>query len=115
MKLGLVLIFYLIFIGSCTYHNEEDILGTVDCVTIPASFHHQIEPLIKNNCALSGCHIPGGQFPDLTDITQIQDFAGLIKIRTSNRTMPPDNSGKTLSKVEIDQFSCWVDSGALTN
>ena len=115
MKKSIFHIILLFFIGSCTYDNEEDLFKDVDCTSDPPSFSTHIGPLLQTNCAVSGCHVAGNQFPDLTNFNHVKDFALLIKQKTSNRTMPPPESGRVLSKAQIDQISCWVDSGALNN
>ncbi|CAN5347669.1 hypothetical protein BH23BAC1_BH23BAC1_08350 [soil metagenome] len=115
MKRYLIFIILFIFWGSCTYDNEEDVFGIDNCTTDPVTFTNHIDPILKANCALPGCHVSGRQIPDLTDLNQIQNSAIQIKHRTSNRTMPPPESGKNLTRSEIEQISCWVDSGAIND
>lgn len=100
---------------SCTYDNEEDLLGALNCDENPSSFSLNVQPLVEQNCAVSGCHVPGGQLPDLTNFSSIQQNSFLIKNRIENRTMPPPQSGKQLSEQEIHTISCWVDNGAANN
>jgi len=110
------IVFGLTIMGfSCVYDNAEELYDQKDCTDNDISFIQNIEPIISTNCAVSGCHINGGQIPTLTTYEQISSNAGLIKIRTSNGTMPPSNSGYNLTQEEIDDIACWVDAGAPSN
>lgn len=75
------------------------------------SFSASISTIIKNECAVSGCH-NGTRFPDFRVFKNVHDNAGRIKTLTGNRTMP---QGGTLTQEEIDMIACWVDDGALEN
>lgn len=75
------------------------------------SYATTIGPLIANNCAVTGCHA-GSQPPDLRTLTNIQQYAERVKVRTANGSMP---LGRTLTQAENDAIACWVDDGALNN
>lgn len=75
-----------------------------------ATFGH-VELIVQSNCAISGCH-NGSQAPDLRGTTNIIGSAGRIKLRTSNRSMPPSGD---LTDEEIASIACWVDDGASGN
>lgn len=75
------------------------------------SFETSISPIIKNKCAVSGCH-NGTQAPDFRVFKNIHDNAAQVKTLTGNRTMPQQGS---LTQNEIDLIACWVDDGALQN
>lgn len=104
-------------ISSCAYDNAEDLYGIRECFPgdSGASFSLSIAPIIDANCAVTGCHINGQQQPTLISYEQISSYAGKIKLRTSNGTMPPPESGNRLEQLEIDKIACWVDDGALDN
>ena len=70
-----------------------------------------IQPIIENNCAVSGCH-DGSIAPNFTSEATIRDRASRIQARTSARSMPPPSSGRTLTAAQIEEISCWVTSGA---
>lgn len=101
--------------GSCAYDNAEELYGEQKCPPVGTSFSQTIHPIIDANCAISGCHVNGQQLPTLENFTQISSNAAKIKTRTSNGTMPPSTSGKSLSPEEIDAIACWVESGAPDN
>ena len=75
------------------------------------SFSASISEIIKNNCAVSGCH-SGSQFPDFRVFKNIHDNASQIKTLTGNRTMPLNGN---LTQTQINAIACWVDDGALDN
>jgi hypothetical protein len=76
------------------------------------SYATQIKTIISANCAKSGCHDAGAGSRNWTDFTNLKAHAASVKIRTANRTMPPDNP---LSQADIDLIGCWVADGALNN
>jgi len=100
---------------SCAYDNIEDLYGENICPPNGTSFSQTIAPIIDSNCAISGCHVNGQQLPTLESYEQISANSGKIKTRTSNGTMPPPNSGLSLTIDEIAAIACWVDSGAPEN
>lgn len=104
-------------LSSCAYDNAEDLYGKKECLPEDpgASFSLSIAPIIDSNCAVSGCHVSGQQQPTLLSYEQISSNAERIKSRTSDGTMPPPESGLRLDQSEIDDISCWVDSGAPDN
>jgi hypothetical protein len=75
------------------------------------SFKNSISDIIKNDCAVSGCH-NGTRFPDLRTLSSIQSNAASIKSKTANKSMP---KGSSLSQDQIDKIACWVNDGALDN
>ncbi len=104
-------------ISSCAYDNAEDLYGKKECLPGDpgTSFSLSIAPIIDSNCAISRCHVNGQQQPAFLTYEQISFFAGKIKSRTSNGTMPPPESGNRIEQLEIDKIACWVDDGAPDN
>lgn len=70
-----------------------------------------VNPIIEENCAISGCH-SGAVFPNLTDTNAIIQNADNIRSRTTSRSMP---LGGSLTQTQIDAIACWVDDGANNN
>lgn len=103
-------------LAACSDDNEEDLLDdgddTDDCGAETVSLADDIEPIIASNCAVSGCHVTGSQFPDFTQKQNIISHASSIRTRTSNGSMPPPQSGRSLSSEQISKISCWVENGA---
>lgn len=75
------------------------------------SYATSIAPIIKNSCAINGCH-NGSRFPDFRVFKNIHDNASKIKKVTADGSMPPEGS---LTQAEINMIACWVDDGAPEN
>lgn len=101
------------FLFGCAMDNEEELANKMPCGEV--SFATDIQPIIQTNCAVSGCHVPGTGLPDYTDKQVIFSLANKIKTYTSQRIMPPADSGIILTQEEIDLIACWVDDGAQDN
>lgn len=82
-------------------------------ITTGVSLSADIQPIIQNNCAVTGCH-SGSQPPNFTDKQNILNNASRIKSRTSAGSMPPSGR-EDLTEQEIALIACWVDDGALDN
>jgi hypothetical protein len=76
------------------------------------SYKDDIKEIISTNCAKSGCHDAGSGSRNWTDFNKLKSNAANVKLRTANRTMPPDFP---LSQEDIDKIGCWVDDGAIDN
>ena len=100
---------------SCAWDNAEELYGKAECLPGSVSFSQTVKPIIKSNCAVNGCHVNGQQRPTLELYDQIGAQADRILERTSNGTMPPSSSGKSLTQFEINAIACWVNDGALDN
>lgn len=86
-------------------------MATVD--EIPEVFYaNQIRPIIDNNCQISGCHGSNSSIPSWETYDDVKAKAELIKIRTSDKSMPPSGG---LSNDDIQLISDWVDQGAPNN
>lgn len=111
VKLSLSLLVVILF-NSCASDNIEELYGLPDFVCDPkqVSFSSVIQPIIQTNCAISGCHVPGPVRANFQDVNQIKFNAVEIKQRTQSLDMPRGSG--SLSQEEIDQITCWVDSGA---
>jgi hypothetical protein len=77
------------------------------------SYSGVINTILQNNCTSSGCHGTNSSNGDWTNYAKVKDKASLIKIRTSDKTMPI--GGNSLTDTEIQLIACWVDDGALNN
>jgi len=114
LNLNIKLFFYsiiIIFLSTSCEYNVEEVSNIDETSCDPAiSFINDVKPIIDNNCI--ECHIPGNQFPDLTNYNSIRNNANSIKIQVTNRTMP---IGGSLTNEEIELIKCWIDNGALNN
>lgn len=89
--------------SGCEITLEATISSTIS--------YANIETIISNSCAVSGCHA-GNVSPDFRVKNNILNNANAIKSRTGSQSMPPSSSGITLTPNEIDAIACWVDDGA---
>jgi hypothetical protein len=89
------------------------------------TFHKDVEPILQKSC--QSCHSPGSIAPfSLVTYEDAQAVAGLMKVRTSDRTMPPWGAFETdeckpthpwrkdlrLSDQEIATIAAWSAAGA---
>ncbi len=99
---------------SCYYDVEEELypdLGT--CNTEALTYENGIKPLIDNNCATSGCHLPGQQPPALSTFQEVSGSISRLNVRAvEDKTMPPSGP---LSNCSIDQLRVWIAAGAPEN
>lgn len=103
-------------LGGCYYDKVEKLYPSqaVDCSSIQVSYAADVAPVIKNNCATTGCHNSAGAGSTVLQ-TYAQVFAKreLINQRTLvTRSMPPAGS---LNSNEIKILYCWIAAGAPDN
>jgi hypothetical protein len=111
-----------IIVGACSKGSNGNDGGSLpppppppsSCSTISAKFSADVNPIIQNSCAISGCHGNGsGNGPGpLVTFDQIKNAASQIKTAVVSRSMP---LGGALSNAQIQIISCWVDNGSVNN
>lgn len=106
----IITLFFAVTLNSCYYDNEEYLYGKESCDT-PISFKNDVQPIILQSCATTGCHSDVTS-PIFTDYNSISSKANRIVFRTGNGTMPPNGP---LTFEELQKISCWVEQGALDN
>lgn len=114
----LLLLISLACLASCTSDSEEDLLPNQggDLCATNISFQNEVNAIITTNCAIPGCHNGDiGASRNWTVFSNVQNSAQAIRSRTGARTMPPSNSGITLSDAQISTIACWVEQGAQNN
>jgi uncharacterized membrane protein len=112
-------IFLVIFLKSCVSDSEEDINPSIPdeemCAEV-ISFAGEIQPVINMGCIIPACHNGDlGSSLDYSDFETFQSRAVQVKNRVNSGSMPPPNSGITLTDEEKELISCWVDQGAQNN
>jgi hypothetical protein len=95
--------------------SEGCATNTSFTLTTGTSFENNIKAILETNCAIAGCHVAGTGRPNFTQFAEVKSWAATIKTRTSDKSMPPAGSGKSLTADEIAAIACWVDDGALQN
>jgi hypothetical protein len=82
------------------------------------SFSNDVEPIIMNSCAVSGCH--SGASPannmDFTNYDNIYLHRDLIRKSVRHESgVTPMPIGPELSADQVVAISCWVSQGAPNN
>lgn len=101
----------LLALVSCEWENEEALFAEPEACAEPLTFVTHIAPIIQTNCAVSGCHIAGGQPPALDSYEKVKAHGANVLQEIQSGNMPPSSSGKSLSEEEIKQIACWVKQG----
>ena len=114
--LSVLMFFAILVMTACTYENEEELFGTIEpdpgSEPVVVNLSSQVIPIVNSNCAVSGCHVAGVQFPNLLIKANIISNASSIKSRTQSGNMP---RGGTLSLAEKNLIKNWVDQEAKDN
>lgn len=103
---------------SVTVRDADDCSQVISATVVRGesgvTYSGDIKSIIQTNCAITGCHVAGGQSPNFTQFANVKAAAGAIKSRTGARSMPP--AGRPdLSQSAINEIACWVDDGAKDN
>jgi uncharacterized membrane protein len=99
------------------YYDKAELLytGKINCPSVSAKFSTDVQPIVQNKCATSGCHNASGGAGGtvLETYAQIAAKADRINQRcVVDKTMP--TSGPLLP-AEIAALKCWIDSGTPNN
>lgn len=94
------------------------------CETVDATYDGQVKEIINTSCALSGCHVSGGDGPgDYTSYTGLEGWltdSGIREYVVVLRNdpingMPPnwdENPGpQDLTEEQFQIMKCWIDAG----
>mgnify|MGYP001585805599 CR=1 FL=1 len=133
MKYFIAIVILSVSLMACESENEEDLFSplTTDPIQMPmdttssdttttdttgnqltVSFARDVQPIISANCATSGCHVSGVQFPSLETYADISSRRNRVNARITANTMPP---GRPLSRSAKDIISAWIAEGATNN
>jgi uncharacterized membrane protein len=115
----LMLVTLIVVSASGCYYDKAELLyggkSTINCTTVSAGFNADVSPIIKNKCAITGCHDAGSASGGavLVTYTQIAALSARVYQRcVITKDMP--TSGP-LPAGEIAAIKCWIDSGAPNN
>lgn len=120
--LASVILFFVLFLSSC----RNDPVISPDEPTV--YFQEQVYPIIKSNCAISGCHSAAsheeGPVLDtydniMADVVPYQPsksklWRAITRNSPIQQSMPP-NSREPLSTQQINLISIWILQGAENN
>jgi hypothetical protein len=106
----------VLFLTACYYDNEEELYGGKPCNVVTVSFSKDIMPLIQTECAISGCHVQGGNgngiFDNYQNVKAKVDNGSLRNRVIIQRDMPPSGP---LSNCQIAYIEEWINQGAPNN
>ena len=85
---SVLLFFAMIFILIGCTKTTTVVLNPGSEITTEMSFSKDIVPIFSKNCALAGCHVPGGKVPDLTEANAFQS----LTVGNYVKAQDPDNS-----------------------
>jgi len=85
--LSAIVVSLVIAISGC-YKSTTIVVNPGSAITTTVSFSNDILPIFSKNCALSGCHVPGGKSPDLSAANAFTSLAQGSYIKAND----PDNS-----------------------
>lgn len=111
----------LVLSQGCYYDNEEELyefedqLNAANCDDVDMSFTDDIFPIIQGNCAITGCHVTGGNGILLENYNTVKakvDDGTFRQQAVDAQTMPPT---QPLTSCQVDQIESWLNAGALNN
>jgi len=107
-----------IVVSSCTKHSGADATPapqSSNCSDV--KFSTTVKPIIEGNCAISGCHVPGGAPGDFTTFSDISSKvqSGVFKARVIDGTPSYMPASGRLPNDQIAKIQCWLDAGAPNN
>ena len=94
----------MLFMGSCTYDINPE-------CNISSAEDRYIKSFISNKCV--GCHSSTGYYPNLSEITQIENNINNIIDRIDRDPGEPGfmpEGGNRLADCEIDSIIAWRDN-----
>ena len=111
-------VFGCVLLSSCYYDIEED-LYPEGCETPQVvSFEANVQPIVDLNCAVSGCHVDGGEAPGVLSSYQgVKDFvnSGDFEFRVFNSPDDPMPPSGELGECDQELILRWINQGALDN
>lgn len=99
---------------GCYYDNEEELYPITDSTEI--TYTKNIQPIIANNCAIPGCHVPGGSgsgdFTSYSGVKAKVDNGTFHQRVIVEKTMPPAGP---LGNNQLQILEKWINAGAPNN
>lgn len=106
-----------IFLIGCYYDKEEELYPTGGCDTTDVTFTVDVQPILNESCALSGCHDAATKSfgHDLSNydgtVTAVNSnrFLGAINQEAGFNAMPKNM--QKLDDCSIAIISAWINAG----
>lgn len=102
----------MLLVAGCYYDIGEDLYpngANAPCDASPDTYSLKIKTILTKNCAIAGCHVAGGESPDLSDSTIVYDKIDRIKVRAIDIKDMPKSA--PLSTCDIKALQNWIDGG----
>lgn len=122
MKKTLVLFTFIALLAtSCYYDNAEELYGNQNqvCDVSAVTYSQDVNAIIVQNCAYSGCHLnPDAQAGlDFSTHATVQANSAAIKDRINRPagTVGAMPTSGPMSACNIEKVTTWIDQGALNN
>lgn len=117
--MGLILFGGFATSTGCYYDVQSELYPDHYCDTSNTAYTIAIQPIMQSDCALPGCHVPGGTGTgDFTTydglLPQVSNGAVVASIQGTGGISPMPPSGK-LSDCDIRKIVLWVNAGAQNN
>ena len=101
-------------------NNPPDTIVYVNpdpCSPDTVYFQNTILPMINSSCSMNGCHDSNGSgdASPYTTYGQIRGDRNSMLSEMLQGSMPPWNSGITMTDEQIAQFQLWIQQGARNN
>lgn len=121
------LLFFMLIISVVTACKKDYFMAAPADLNTSVSFSQDISPIFVADCAMGGCHAPGGPKPDLSPAVAVDQLLGLAYVDTTqapeksilyvrmidtSKPMPP--AGK-LSSEKLNKVLAWIKQGAQNN
>lgn len=104
--------------ASCYKDNREELYpGQTTCDTTSVTWTTDIQPVIQQNCSVSGCHDAATASGGVT----LSTYAGVKTIADNGRLLAVTTSGsmpKNATKLDnctLNKLTKWVNSGSPQN
>jgi hypothetical protein len=103
--------------SSCYKDNKASMYpSSATCDTTTVTWTSDIQPLVNNSCATSGCHDASGAggyaLNNYAGVKTMVDNQRFITVMV-NGTMP--RGGATMDACSINKVRAWINRGALQN
>lgn len=115
MKKLIYLLLGSFVLGGCYYDNEEELYSATPTDTAAISYAAIIQPMIAQNCAISGCHVTNAQLPDLSSYAGVLANKDRVKARAVDGAPTPMPAAGLMSAENRNKLGTWIDRGARNN
>lgn len=101
----------IIGLSSCYYDNQEDLYG-IECDTENLTYSNQMEKVIAQSCATTGCHVSGTGnviYDSYGSVKNSIDNGTILDRVINKKDMPPSEA---LSDCNYSLINEWIKQGA---